>query len=110
MMIRPKLRTTLSIDVLDIMSQSSFETFEEETEEDIILDVVDITSQTYWENHSEWEIQLYIGVYYYYIWLYIRYIYIYNHTTTPQYSSQRQLSIENTSIDSIVNTFRKSFI
>ena len=54
MMIRPKLRTTLSIDdVLDIMSQSYFETFEEETEEDIILDVVDITSQTYWENHSE---------------------------------------------------------
>ena len=33
-----------------------------------------------------------------------------NHTTTPQYSSQRQPSIENTSIDSIVNTFRKSFI
>ena len=53
MMIRPILRTTLSIDVLDIMSQSYFETFEEETEEDIILDVVDITSQTYWENHSE---------------------------------------------------------
>ena len=33
-----------------------------------------------------------------------------NHTTTPKYSNQRQPSIENTSIDSIVNTFRKSFI
>ena len=53
MMTRPKFRTTLSIDVLDIMSQPYFETFEEETEEDIILDVVDIISQTYWENHSE---------------------------------------------------------
>ena len=75
--VRGLKRWSLSIDVLVIMSQSYFETFEEETEEDIILDVVDITSQTYWENHSEWEIQLYIGLYYYYIWLYIRYIYIY---------------------------------
>ena len=49
------------------MSQSYLDTFEEETEEDIILDVVDIISQTYWENHSEREIQLYIGAYYYYI-------------------------------------------
>ena len=72
-----EVKDDLVLDVLDIMSQSYVDTFEEETEEDTILDVVDIISQTYWENHSEWEIQLYIGVYYYYIWLYIRYIYIY---------------------------------
>ena len=62
-----EIEDDLVLDVLDIMSQSYLDTFEKETEEDIILDVVDIISQTYGENHSEREIQLYICAYYYYI-------------------------------------------
>ena len=41
-----EVKDDLVLDVLDIMSQSYVDTFEEETEEDTILDVVDIIPQT----------------------------------------------------------------
>ncbi len=39
--------------MVEIMSQSYLNIAEEETEEDIIFEVVDIISQTYWENQPE---------------------------------------------------------
>ena len=51
------------------MSQSYLNVVEQETEEDVILDMVDIISQTYWQNQpSE---KLWIQIFILYIILYI---------------------------------------
>ena len=42
-------------DVVDIMSQSYLNIDEEETEENITLNVVDISLQIYWDNNPEYE-------------------------------------------------------
>ena len=45
-----EIEDDIILDVFDIMSQSYLNIDEEEIEEDIILDVVDIMSHIYWEN------------------------------------------------------------
>jgi hypothetical protein len=45
------------------MSQSYLNIAEEETEEDIKVDMVDIISQTYWENQPERKIVIYYILY-----------------------------------------------
>ena len=72
-----EVKDDLVLDVLDIMSQSYVDTFEEETEEDTILDVVDIISQTYWENHSEWKIIYWFILLLLYMIIYQIYIFVY---------------------------------
>ena len=48
-----EIEDDLILDLVDIMSQSFLNIDEEGPEEDILLDVVDLTSQIYWEQKPE---------------------------------------------------------